>query len=469
MEIMNFRKIAAVFAFAVAIIGNTVAAVLDLPANTPGLRHQHQNQNVNGVNTPCIHIIVPESQAEIRQNTDDGGFDAAINSDGNIYFPTNGVQPTTEEAVILSCANVDNTPTSPVTNWYMQMFGVLEHSGVFLEVGLDKTNTAKKILSIDGLLSDDLHNELPKKYISQKDAFVKNFRKIASTAVGRTLLYRILIEIRRHDSTVNKFGCVDSDVTAPIAIERRNDCRHLIINWKSSGNSFNFANKVINFGIQFPTRKPTTIGQENDLQQYHEIILYPRPDDVGLLHEMIHWYHFLRHTERFTIERNAGNGSINIHGKKADNAIYIHIGNYYWPTATEDRWKLSAMPWFVINEEELAVGFEEIRTILGSKKVDVEGYINGDDISENLYRSCDNQPLRFGHSGTAFYEDKSVIDKVKLACDNERHRYSTNLYNYIANHADPGDKPRFKYPSTVLKNGIGYFKIQQISVELIKP
>jgi hypothetical protein len=44
-------------------------------------------------------------------------------NNAEIYFNVNGQQPTTQQTVIWSCANVDNTPTSPITEWYMQVFG----------------------------------------------------------------------------------------------------------------------------------------------------------------------------------------------------------------------------------------------------------------------------------------------------------------------------------------------------------
>lgn len=43
-----------------------------------------------------------------------------------IEFPIDGHQPTTPEAVEYSCANIDNRPDSPITEWYMKMFGVLD-------------------------------------------------------------------------------------------------------------------------------------------------------------------------------------------------------------------------------------------------------------------------------------------------------------------------------------------------------
>jgi hypothetical protein len=62
----------------------------------------------------------------VNADNGDGGFYAAINCEGNIHFPTNGVQPTTLETIEYSCANVDNQENSPITEWYMMMmFGVI--------------------------------------------------------------------------------------------------------------------------------------------------------------------------------------------------------------------------------------------------------------------------------------------------------------------------------------------------------
>lgn len=133
-------------------------------------------------------------------------------------------------------------------------------------------------------------------------------------------------------------------------------------------------------------------------------------------------------------------------------------------------WQISAMPWIVANDgSSFAVGFEEVRTILGSHTT-VTDYINGDDISENLYRLCDDQPLRFGHSSSPFYEDKNVIEKVLSVCRNSMRQYSSNtVYQCIVNNPPPEDCPKFKYKSTVLQRGIGYCKYPHIAIELIKP
>jgi hypothetical protein len=123
---MNWKRIIAVFVFICFDEGNSSATVLDLLVDTPGLQVANQNQIVDNVqDTRCIHVIVPGTRADEMVNTDNGGFYAAINCEGNIHFPTNGVQPTTPEAVEYSCANIDNQENSPITEWHMMMFGVI--------------------------------------------------------------------------------------------------------------------------------------------------------------------------------------------------------------------------------------------------------------------------------------------------------------------------------------------------------
>ena len=59
-----------------------------------------------------IRIIIPETPA-------DGAENDIMNRNvfGNIYFPRNAKQPTTEDAVKWSCADIDNIKDSPITEW----------------------------------------------------------------------------------------------------------------------------------------------------------------------------------------------------------------------------------------------------------------------------------------------------------------------------------------------------------------
>jgi hypothetical protein len=95
----------------------------DLPSNTPGrqiIAIQKPNfvkKTVNRIkNVNCEHVIIPLMEV--------GSQSSAISKVGNIFFPSNGVQPTTEEAIEYSCAKIDNREDSSITIWYMQLFGM---------------------------------------------------------------------------------------------------------------------------------------------------------------------------------------------------------------------------------------------------------------------------------------------------------------------------------------------------------
>jgi hypothetical protein len=72
-------------------------------------------------------------------------------------------------------------------------------------------------------------------------------------------------------------------------------------------------------------------------------------------------------------------------------------------------------------EEEFMINFEKIRNLLGipEGRLDeqpVYSYINGDDLSENLYRHCIGQPLGFcldwpSEYSYDFFEDMKVVNR----------------------------------------------------------
>lgn len=416
---------------------------------------------------------IPEAFKTERKNK--GLYFKVVNPSNkkiNICFYVDGRQPSILDAVTLSCAKEQDTA---VTDWYMKMFGVIDKDGKdsdiddnYIKAGVNEKNQIVRIVDISKLPKQDERKDLPRKYDSSRDAFIQNFRKIASNPVGRTLLYRILIEIRRK---LNGEGYVEvnKNIEKPNIIgKKRNNCRYLEVIWNTKGNAFSFHKRIIKFGVQYPPIDPTTVGKLQD-DKYYEIILYSRPDDVGLLHELIHWYHFLRDPKRYAKEYNAENGAVKIYGKKlGEEGIAIPIGSYYWPQQElSDKWRWSAVPWVVLCGNNLVVDFEEIRTILGSH-TSISKYLAGDDISENLYRSCIGEPLRFGHAGVAFYEDKSVIDKVYSTCNVVSPLYDAPEPHNATNYDVEGG-PIFKYSSDILNQGIGRFKIHKLGVELILP
>ena len=518
--------------------------ILDLPIGvngTPGLVVGAGNpiftqKTVNGVpNANCLHIIVPNTPAHTARVAQGGGIAAARTADGNIYFPRNGAQPTTPEAVEYSCANIDNRENSPITDWYMQMFGVVpfRNAGApgpndYIKAGWTNPGApivAERIISYNFMAAlvanlqqlAVLYAALPavaplppmptlagtplagitvaqvltkdKQSVSQlmidlqnmslavaqirpiatnifkslellellakqmefddtigtfvnklEDSFKKNFRKIASTAVGRTLLYRILIEVRRHIPGANN-GILEV-VPPPILpwLISRNSLRKLTIDF----DNFMFALNGCIFVENSSTHTSYVIGNMvgvGNAGKYDAIVRCKASNDIALFHEMNHWYHALRDIQRLLNENNmsvwGGKRHFNntVTGGNAVPAGSEAIGAYYWG-GLDPAWTN-----MYVTEQKWSENYEEIRNILGVPIQPgivhpVAGTINGDDLSENLYRMCKGEPLRLGHAynGWDFFEDSRVVDKIINTCFIQRQNY--NCINRQGNMTD---------------------------------
>jgi hypothetical protein len=492
--------------------------VLDLPVETPGRQmistpdHKkvfHPNlffmRNESGqVIHYCEHIIVPNTPASIAFS--ERGVNAAIKSEGNIYFPADGHQPTTPDAVAWSCANVDaNLPedqrlNSPITNWYMKMFGVIpieEERDEYIAAGFIKLLTKDKLNHIISthmqdlvkinipvaifnrreelreklklfhdvryfiinminsygdnfgknvrkspeefkLLNERLNAEFKKlsdikidskdgikfniykvdlsKYNTlqepmatriisfdqsvqeeDKKAFVTLFRKIASTPVGRVLLYRLLVEIRRKKDNIQspENGAQIND----IFLENRSKSLSLVV--KPGNTSYPIAfygSEVILFSTAGTNQEgigqivPTIITNKQD--NYRVIKRCNSNYDTDVFHEMIHWFHALREPIRNSVE-------------KLETSIFTHYDNiakHYFENLEgyedDGRKDVASRVWHHI--------LEEFRTIMGAPQNN--DYLEGDDICENLYRMYISAPIRYGHGNIPFYEDGCVID-----------------------------------------------------------
>ena len=330
-----------------------------------------------------------------------------------VAFPLDGHQPTTEEAAEYACANIEN---ENITNWYVQAFGgdeavKLSKEGELtvngVKWGFDSTNAPKNIITVD--TSSSTSPDFEKQ-------FWETFRVIASDPVGRVLLYRILIEIRRQKESS---GICEEIVTAEGNIlKNRNKCRSIKIKEASDeGFSFSRGNRTIEF--DYKDRKIDTLKFENNLS--YPYIIYTTNDpvddslDIGLFHEIIHWFHYLRHPKRF------------IYSDYAKPEVYKYLMRSFYGDQSE------LCTWGNIDDEE-------IRTILGSPNyndpltlkfinseaflkekvstaidyIEVSGgkfipkddiFLNGDDLSENVYRLCRAQKgnvaykMRYSHGG----------------------------------------------------------------------
>ena len=227
------------------------------------------------------------------------------------------------------------------------------------------------------------------------------------------MLYRLLIEIRRKkdiqwipDPTIS---------ISPARISDRNNCRSLCVEWRvDKCNAFSKDTARFGFNCEADGKRQC-VGQttEKGMAILMYCSSYNSYSDIGMFHELCHWYHFLRNPCRYLNERTASNSTVRLNGTDIRDSMRIPIGQYFWRhqiAVNNNRWKVSALPW-IDSEGGWHVHFEEIRNILGVKK-NISDYMEGDDLSENLYRISIGQPIRFGHSEYAYYEDKDIIQDV---------------------------------------------------------
>ena len=235
--------------------------------------------------------------------------------------------------------------------------------------------------------------------------FWQAFRTIAADPVGRVLLYRLLIEIRRLDN-VGRNGICEGRI---ITRNGRNFCRSLFINYSNHGCSFNPVGNI-NFDTNNNIQTFTFFQNVNNFLTTQA---EQRDRSIGLFHEMLHWFHFLRSSVRFTNNRN-----YNIQN-------YRYVGNCYYGNISE------LYLWGLNSEIKL----EEIATILGTPNYNfaynhlihteaffnnpgvgfflvrinehdryipnADHFFNGDDLSENVYRASQGCHMRFGHMNRA--------------------------------------------------------------------
>jgi hypothetical protein len=327
-----------------------------------------------------------------------------------VLFPVDGHQPTTAKAVAWSCANADaelpeeQRLNSPITEWYMQMFGVIpfqndgSDNNDYIKAGYTPDNDARKIinfLKFDEVKVNDPDSTALTKQCEKKELFVRNFRKIASTSVGRVLLYRLLIEIRRNNG---RSGCQES-VLEDMKLSERNKCRSITMWWRDDFFQF------IDLGFIWfakETKPQTAISSPQKGETKVEISLQTicKPLDIALFHEMLHWFHKLKDYNKHSKESSKKN-ELQIRIEEFD------IIQLYWGNVSS--FQEGKGPWLIpnFNRSALIIAFEEIRTVLGNPR-DAYGY----DLSENLYRMERKFPLRFGYSDVTFRERIEVVRNV---------------------------------------------------------
>ena len=356
-----------------------------LPAGTPGRQeifgtHNPYLADINGER--CEHVIVPGTTCEL-------------------FFPIDGSQPSTPDAGEWSGARYTGNNNAAVTDWWIRVFGGdtaielanrrrIPQRDNAITMGFDSGRNAIHIIRAKGSLS-------------LKWQIWETFYDIASDPIGRVLLYRLFIEIRRIDNTQS--GCCEAGIHT---ITGRNKLRSIEIKFDKGGFGFgksgyiNFdpADKQINTMIFNPANGQ--IATAND-GQFDTLA-------VGLFHEMLHWFHALRHLRRY--DQSA----------LTDPTIYRYLLRSYYGDVSE------LYTWGPINDEEIRTilgtpNYNDLvqqplinrEAFLGEGRIPIPNlpdrflpntgrFLEGDDLSENTFRLSTHLRgrvchMRFGHAG----------------------------------------------------------------------
>ena len=381
--------------------GMQTFSVADSLQSFCGIRCAVVNKSIEKQSTIAFSLPKIENSYQCHYSLFENKLECAkLRSGSEIFFPSDGHQPTATEAVQWSCANLED---ELVTDWYMSIFGLSETNPQLM--GFNSKNEKCRIINFDPELDATKSAEA----LALKATFIANFRKIASVSVGRVLLYRLLLEIRRTDAAGN--GCIDEKLEKSLLskdLRARNELRNIVIK-NSDKNTFN-SNGYIRF-YDSKDQKQTNVVDEEPGKSI-VIIRESRTDDIGLFHEMLHWFHALRDINRHGIEKNINSETNNKN---------IFNSNMHMEDEKVDLWygKKSKC------DDELVIKMEEFRTIMGYTVKVIKGSeviyetkapVNGDDLCENLYRICVGQKLRYGHVSAEdprIIVSKSAIDRAK--------------------------------------------------------
>jgi hypothetical protein len=270
----------------------------------------------------------------------------------------------------------------------MQMFGVDQEGATPLKMGFGKNDEPCPISQFDLYYRVSI--------LKFKEMFIK----LASNPAGRILLYRLLIEIRR---TKGESGAPEMSEFC-INPDDRNKCRTIRFIDKSNFlqgyasyitllnqiPSLNAYNQVFSFNgydnvIQVSLNQMTStsdlcnLGMGNNGEYYavSRLLNGKTDNSVHLFHEMLHWFHFLRYTDRYV--KNREGEKENTPRQYGSLVRSFYSGRVeYW---TGKGFVIQPYKKDVSDE----VDVEEMRTVFGSSTI-VHPFFNGDDLSENLYR-----------------------------------------------------------------------------------
>ena len=376
-------------------------ARFDFPAVTPGLQADVQAPTNPFID--CKHILVPGTNC-------------------HLYFPIDGSQPDTADAGAWSGARHIGQPNdNEVTDWWVRVFG--GNNAVNLSrIGAPDVLAAPQMgFDAAGAQAHIIQVNLAGAPAGFEQQFWQTFRMIAADPVGRVLLYRLLIEIRRKDDA-GRDGCCGYDVLLPFGynLNKRNVFRNIDI---IHGNAFGFSGNKRNIKFKHDDTKESTILIVNaklELKTQKE----SRPTDIGLFHEMIHWFHLLRNPNKKQDNESKDSASYK-YAKRCYSGDSFDM--QYWDNA-EELVTILGSPDLNANTPEdvklliphdtfprpASLDYYTTTTIKSQTLYinDFYKFVNGDDLSENVYRASRKQHMRWGHHSFVYIKSVSWPNNI---------------------------------------------------------
>ena len=317
-----------------------------LPAGTPGLRDTTQQIDTQHTRVDCERVVIENPITHATYV---------------LFFPTNGYQPSTSNAGEWSGARYND---DCITDWWVRVFGGnravnlsrLGAPDTLLErqMGFDTGGVATHIIQVNTTIAGT-----PADFERQ---FWRTFRNIAADSVGRVLLYRLLIEIRRTNGP-NGPGCCGADVI-PSHILRirtrdlnaRNTCRCIAIH-SAAKCAFSPKNYAIKFIHNDAKTTRTLTVEAGGLATQRT----PMSSDICLFHEMLHWFHKLRNPGKQKDNKNKNT-------RRFSYATRCYYGDPAFAVANYP----GAFVWRMSRKEADKINGEEIATILGSPNLNID-------------------------------------------------------------------------------------------------
>ncbi|MDR0633045.1 MAG: hypothetical protein LBF84_02805 [Holosporales bacterium] len=332
-----------------------------------------------------------------------------------------------------------------VTLWYVKKFSGVEAPEKVPDESIEYPENFNEISIID---TGDLTT------VYEREVFWQAFRNVANNPAGRNLLYRILIERERGGTEDVVLEPFDPDFDA-----LRECALTMHIKWTydtfsitpfCGTLSFNDTICIMQF-CQALARDYCAVGtMESDA-------------NADLFHELLHWYHALRAPQRYYDE---------VFGlyRPIEHTIRTHpICRTIWncdQDTTDSEILCSAKAWHThVCNDCTVLDLEELRTIIGVKEQtsiiqSAEGaflntFVNGDELSENLFRRFANLPYRIGYQAFNYYEDRTVVERCVALAQSS----SSTTWNFLAKNAAWWDCSMSAYADLSNEKGIGKMEI----------